>query len=84
MKKLDIIGKESIEVKRFYIPVNIKINCPDCGEVIEFLKDDYLSYPILNDKLEIYGCCRNCDNEYNMPIILRMGIEYDDESIKKI
>jgi len=83
MTKITIEGEHSIEVKRFYVPHTIKAKCPNCGSDVEFLGDDYLSYPTLNTNENVYACCDECDFEMEMPVKIAMTVEYDEKNIKK-
>lgn len=83
MSKITIEGEHSIEVKRFYIPYTIKTKCPNCDNDVEFLGDDYISYPILNAEEFIYSCCSECDYEMEMPVKIGMTLEYDVKNIKE-
>ena len=83
MTKITIEGEHSIEVKRFYVPHTIKAKCPNCNNEVEFLGDDYLSYPVLNAEEKVYTCCDECDCEMELPIKVGITLEYDVNNIKK-
>ena len=54
--KIKINKKESfsVDVKRFYLPIEISATCPHCGEeVYRDFDSDYLSYPDFNVPYEI-------------------------------
>jgi predicted RNA-binding Zn-ribbon protein involved in translation (DUF1610 family) len=76
-----IIGiplEEELDVKRFYIPgVIIQDNCPNCG--VETRYDmgglHYLSHPIANKPMQFTMYCNECDHEWSIKIILRIGLE---------
>jgi hypothetical protein len=83
MTKISIKGEHSIEVKRFYVPHTIQAKCPKCGNEVEFLGDDYLSYPVLNAEENVYACCSECDLEIELPLKVGMTLEYDVNNIKE-
>ena len=86
IKTVHIEGNEEISIKRFYIPMpsGIEAKCPNCGAKISFLKDDYLSYPILNE-FEVTGaCCDECEADLELDVKLSMAITFDTSKVKKI
>ena len=85
-KTVKVEGSVELQIKRFYLPIDLKVNCPHCGVdmVIELDSADYLSYPIVNGKEEIAGCCDHCDNEYEIDVTLKIEVEYEPEKIRKI
>jgi hypothetical protein len=62
-----------ISVKRFYLPVDIISNCPECKE--ETLWDNYLSYPELNERHEIGFWCRTCEYEWSEFVGLTLKVK---------
>ncbi len=47
-----------IDVKRFYLPAEIKARCPECGsEVVKDFDQDYLMYPTANKKFAVTIYC---------------------------
>lgn len=83
MKKIKIDDKFQIECKRLYLPVEIKCKCPNCDKELIFdLDDDYLSYPELNEIEYLTTYCSECDDHYQIEVVLRMQIEYNPESIQ--
>jgi len=77
MEKIEITAKTEIESKRFYLPVKFEKNCPKCDSICGCNLDDenYLSHPSLNTKEEIGIYCPNCDDCFEVDVILRMQIE---------
>jgi hypothetical protein len=48
-------GPYVINVKRLYVPFEIKATCPYCGEtVVKDLQDSYLGYPTCNTPTSIH------------------------------
>jgi len=78
MSEFKVINEEGsfeIEVKRFYLPVKIEANCPECGEhVVYDLNDNYLSYPDANVPFGHTMYCE-CEHEWEVPVILRVTME---------
>lgn len=84
METIKVESIEELGIKRFYIPVQIPVNCPNCGEeAIIDLDTDYLSYPELNTKLDLYGLCEECDEGFTMDGYLRISLDIDKNSLKK-
>jgi len=89
---MKLTGKIDIsEIKRCYIEATLKINCPDCGHVMEDdLNEQYLMYPG-GEKHERYLSCFNCGDDENevsftLPIkFMRATIEleYDPTCLVK-
>ncbi len=54
------VGPEpfKVEVKRFYVPVKITAECPECGkEVTKDCESDYLSHPTFNAVEQVHFYC---------------------------
>ena len=84
-KEIKFNEEYEIEVKRFYIPEEIVIDCPHCQEKMSFFgNSEYLSYPTLNAEEMAYAYCDNCDTEVEMPVKLKMSMEYDIDKVKEI
>ena len=62
------------KVKRFYVPVEIYDDCPECGTENTHV-DDYLSYPIVNGISPVHFYCVSCEEEWTQDIILRITVE---------
>ena len=76
------IDEGSIEVKRFYLPLEIEVECPECGhKQIKDFENEYLSYPNLGDQ-DLHLCCRNededCWHEWTVPMKLTIEVEVKD------
>lgn len=83
MKNIKLNDKFEIEVKRFYLPLKMTVNCPHCNEEKNIdLSDDYLSYPTLNEAETIYQCCDHCDKEFEFDLTLRMSVDVDTKRRK--
>lgn len=83
MQRIEVTGKESIEVKRFNFPLVIKVSCPKCKTVCSHnFNHDYLSYPQLNTPERIDIHCKECDEYFEAKVTLRLAIEFDETSVK--
>ncbi len=83
MKNIKLNDKFEIEVKRFYVPLKITVNCPHCNEEKKIdLRDDYLSYPTLNEPEAIYQYCEHCENEFEFDATIRMSVDVDTKTRK--
>ncbi len=77
LKRMEAEGDGEIEVKRFSLPIVIKVNCPKCETLNEYdFNDNYLSYPTLNkpESIEIY--CIGCEDYFSHNVTLKIAIEY--------
>jgi len=84
MENLEIKDKVQLSVKRFYLPVKIERNCPSCNNKCKVdLDSNYLSYPTVNQKEQIYFCCNECDQEFEIDTILKISIQADT-AIRKL
>jgi len=71
--------KEEYElgVKRFYLPIVITKECKSCNKPMHIdLESNYLFYPIVNKPYEVGFYCEECDEEYMIPIILRISVDF--------
>ena len=85
MERIETAEEFSIDVKRFYVPFVVEIYCPDCKNKIESnLSDNYLSYPEVNKIEPITFYCSECNGEFEMDSILRVSLDIDRTSLKKI
>ncbi len=83
MEKINVDGDFEVQVKRFYLPIEVEITCPYCQEKQKKdFEDDYLSYPTANQKEKIYVCCDNCDEEFEFDVILRLALDVDTKTRK--
>ena len=74
------IDDGSIEVKRFYLPLELEVKCPECGHIqTKDFENEYLSYPSLGEQ-EWHLCCRNedCCYEWTVPMKLTIEVEIED------
>lgn len=75
------INRVDIDVegdKRQYAPYEIIDNCSGCGiEIISKLYKDphYLSYPIFGVETQFYGYCKECAEEWKVPIKVDIVVE---------
>lgn len=70
-------GKFDINVKRFYLPVVLEVQCPKCGSnATRDFGDEYLSYPFLNTEMNEYIICDECEHEFSLLIELKMFVNY--------
>lgn len=70
-----------LEVKRFYVPgFVLKDNCPVCGQerCIDF-SQHYLSYPEANKPFNYTMYCDDCNKEWVVRLILKIGLELAEE-----
>ena len=83
MEKVESKGKFELGVKRFYLPIQIKRNCPNCdNQCVRDLSSDYLSYPTLNAKEQMYFYCEKCGTEFEIDVILQIGLQIGKETRK--
>lgn len=54
-----------LDVKRLYLPFKYDYVCENCGHTrtIDFEKDPYLNYPVINAKTSITIYCPECNTE---------------------
>lgn len=75
-----------IEIKRFYLPLTISDECPECGvEVENDCEITYLSYPTLNVPHCETFWCEDCEEEWEGWIQLDLTVKViaapvDDEA----
>ena len=69
-------GPFELRVKRFRFPCLIRDDCPGCGVEKELdLSAVYLSYPVLNDRQSIDLYCGECQQEWELVVVLRLTVE---------
>jgi uncharacterized protein YbaR (Trm112 family) len=76
MKTDYVASKGSLEVKRLYLPIVVKVICPLCNTNLERdFEEDYLSYPLVgvDEKHEIY--CEDCEEEISFDVKLTLHME---------
>jgi len=82
MKDKDVLKITEIvelQIKRFYLPIKLKKECPRCGKSSESdLSMEYLSYPTVNGKESIPFYCDACDSWFAADATLRISIEVGD------
>lgn len=74
-----------IDVKRFYIDGLIMTKkCKGCGSDVYFSKDkgNYLSYPKVNEEIEVPFYCGNCGEENLTKIKLELTVKIDCEEVE--
>ena len=82
MEKLEIKESFELEIKRLYLPLAIDVICPNCGKSIKIdLDDNYLSYPVVNNKYSLYNYCNHCNNDFSMDVYLKMNLIIDRKSL---
>ena len=82
MNKITGKAKGEIEVKRFYVNgVSIESKCPKCNhEKIKDFGDDYFSYPVIGEHLDVYFYCEEgdqapyCDTEWTVKVKLNVEV----------
>ena len=80
---IKITLKGEVDIKRLYLPYEIKINCPICESKIKVLGEHhYLSHLRLNEEEMIYTCCFACNCEIQIPVKLSMTLKYDVNDIR--
>ena len=85
MERIEAKGTGEIEVKRFYLPIVIKVPCAHCGhELKRDFSDFYLSYPSLNTPEEIGMCCEECEEETVVDVTLKLALEFDSTKARKL
>jgi len=78
MKTILIEGEKEINVKRFYLPVKVDVECPHCGEKhVRDFSVNYLSYPKINKRNHVYVYCESCDGEFEFDATLKVSLEVD-------
>ncbi|MFW9873718.1 MAG: hypothetical protein ACFFG0_11490 [Candidatus Thorarchaeota archaeon] len=66
-----------IEIKRFYLPIIIEGECPNCNASYKFNLDNdgYLSYPEINIPFEFICNCDECGHDWPIMIQLNLSLE---------
>jgi len=83
METISLDGENEIQVKRFYLPIQVEINCPSCqAKLTKDFDDDYLSYPTTNKKEAVYIYCDDCDGEFEFDVTLRLSLDVDSNARK--
>jgi len=81
-----IIQFDEIDDKRIYLPkIDHKINCPKCGEELEFQDHHrkYLSHPKVGKKDSFAYYCEKCDEYASQSFIIKnISIEIKLENIE--
>lgn len=61
--------------KRFYMPASLEAFCPVCGDLVERdFQSEYLSYPVLNEKLDVVLVCKR-DHEFQVSVRVAVTLE---------
>lgn len=75
-KVTNLNKKMKTNEKRFRLPCIVESECPHCKEVNrKDMTDHYLSYPTINQYDKIHFCCKECDEEFSVELILRVRLE---------
>lgn len=64
--------------KRQNVPYRVIDNCPACGKqhTIDLSKGDhYLSCPVVGKPEEVYFCCKKCDHEWQVMVVVKITLE---------
>lgn len=69
----DNYSVEEVEVKRFYLPCNMYVECPKCEKTHEY--NQYVSYPKVNKTIELNLYCPECEHEWTEEIKIVLGVE---------
>ena len=73
--KFEVKGFEILS-KRFYLPVQHIEKCFNCGNPVLFdLEDNYLSYPVVGEQIEVWSCCDQCYEENLIKVKLNLKVE---------
>lgn len=65
-----------LDIKRLYLPFEIKTECPKCKtETVRDLEQEYLSYPSIGKPEDVHFYCDECDHEWGEKIILEISIK---------
>ena len=79
MKEIKITEQVESKIKRFYLPLVIKTECPKCKANNNIdLDSDYLSYPTTNKREEIDVYCFTCEHEYTKSLTLKISVEIEE------
>lgn len=80
MQTIPVTGEFEVGVKRFYLPIQLKRNCPRCdAELTCDLQKDYLFEPSINKEQTIYCYCENCDESFVTNAILKVQLEVGEK-----
>ena len=85
MSNLEVfeIPEGNIDVKRMYLPVEMELVCPKCGEkLVDDFDEQYLSYPDINSPETRGVYCDNCESELQYEVKLQVSVEADLSSIR--
>ena len=77
MRPIPYLPTGELDIKRFYLPTGIKIECPNCNDAIE-VHSTYLNYPVMNKWKKQYFYCDECDTEFDKHLLLTVTIEIAD------
>ena len=76
MKIIETQQEYELDVKRFYLPIKLEVNCPKCGQkIVRDFDHDYFHYPLINKKDDIHMYCYECDNEFDISGTLKISLE---------
>lgn len=84
MEKFEIKEEFEVEVKRFYLPIVVKRECPECQQKIEHDQGDrYLMYPTVNKNEPLQFYCEDREIEFEVDGVLKISFE-TGEQVRKI
>ena len=68
-------GGGEVDVKRLYLPFEVRDACPECGEITTHdMMDKYMSYPVLGKPYNIGGYCYKCLHEWERQVVLDVSL----------
>lgn len=77
-------GSCGVDVKRLYLPFEVKDTCPECGEIATHdMMDNYMSYPILGKPHNLGGYCEGCSHEWRRQVVLDVSLRAYNRKDKK-
>lgn len=76
IKVTNLKEKQELDIKRCYLPVIVETDCPKCKKkLVSDLRNEYLSYPVVNGETKMYFYCDECDEDVSEKVVLRVAIE---------
>lgn len=71
-----IKGKPNLDIKRMYLPLEIDMECPYCGNKYRHdFEEQYLSYPNINEEEDNEVECEECENTYSFGTTLIISMD---------
>lgn len=69
--------------KKFNAGIDLKVKCPNCGGQNSIVEPNYyLMYPVTNEVHNATCTCTHCEAQLSMPVILRIGLEYNEDDLE--